>query len=52
MSKRKLPPGVPSTALRQLARDCTEQLGGYTGGKRRSTRLEAWNKGLPLAPLR
>ncbi|KAF6257495.1 hypothetical protein COO60DRAFT_1222582 [Scenedesmus sp. NREL 46B-D3] len=51
-SKRKLQPGSASTALRQLARDCTEQLGVYTSSKRRMTRLEQWNKNLPLTPLR
>lgn len=52
MSKRKLAPGSSSTALRQLARDCTEQLGLYAAGKKRETRLDQWNKNLPLAPLR
>jgi hypothetical protein len=52
MSKRKVQPGSPSTALRQLARDCTEQLGVYSSSKRRMTRLEQWNKNLPLTPLR
>lgn len=52
MSKRKIPPGSPSTALRQLARDCTEQLGVYTSSRKRVTRLGQWNKGLQLTPLR
>lgn len=52
MSKRKLPPGSPRTALRQLASDCAEQLGVYAVVKKRDTRLDQWNKGLPLAPLR
>lgn len=54
MSKRKLAPGSPRTALRQLARDCTEQLGArvYAAVKKRDTRLDQWNKNLPLAPLR
>lgn len=52
MSKRKTPPGSPSTALRELARDCTEELGVYSSSRRRTNRLEQWNKGLPLAPLR
>lgn len=52
MSKRKLAPGSPRTALRQLARDCTEQLGVYAAVKKRDTRLDQWNKNLPLAPLR
>jgi hypothetical protein len=52
MSRRKLAPGSPRTALRQLARDCSEQLGVYAAGKKRDTRLDQWNKNLPLAPLR
>lgn len=52
MSKRKLPPGSSRTALRQLARECTEQLGGSVAVKKRDTLLDQWNKGLPLAPLR
>jgi hypothetical protein len=51
MSRRKLAPGSSSTALRQLARDCTEQLGVYAAGKKRDTRLDQWNKNLPLTPL-
>jgi hypothetical protein len=52
MSRRKLAPGSSGTALRQLARDCTEQLGVYAAVKKRDTRLDQWNKGLALAPLR
>lgn len=52
LAKRKLQPGAPSTALRQLARDCTEDLGVYAATRKRATRLDQWNKGQPLAPLR
>jgi hypothetical protein len=35
-----------------MARDCTEQLGVYSSSKRRTNRLEQWNKNMPLTPLR
>jgi hypothetical protein len=51
MSRRKLEPGSPNTALRVLAKDCTEELAVYSSSRKRMTRLEAWNRGEPLAPL-
>ena len=52
MAKRKLLPGSAAAPLRVLARDCAEQLGVYGAARRRRvSRLEQWNKGLPLEPL-
>lgn len=51
MARRGSPAGGASSALRQLARDCTEQPLVQRAARRGLTRLDQWNRDLPLAPL-
>jgi hypothetical protein len=51
MSKRQVPAGSPTSPLRLLARDCTEQPLVQRASRRAPTRLDQWGRGLPLAPL-
>ena len=48
MSKRL---GGGAAMLRYVAKEFTEGLGAYLQSSRRSSKLEQWGKGLPLAPI-
>jgi hypothetical protein len=51
VAKRSTPSGSPSATLRVLARDCTEEPLVQRATRRSASRLDQWNKGMPLAPL-
>jgi hypothetical protein len=51
VTKRRTPAGSPSSALRVLARDCAEEPLAQRAARRSLSRLDQWNKDLPLAPL-
>lgn len=49
-ARRAAAAGGPS-ALRTLARDCTEEPLAQRGARRGASRLDQFNRDLPLAPL-
>jgi hypothetical protein len=51
VSKRGAAPGGAGGALRALARDCAEEPLAQRAARRSLSRLDQWNRGLPLAPL-